>query len=64
MIDLLSYYMYVQKVTDFSFSALINFAMLVCWSVTHTFDSTWVSTLWSYEACVLLDVLAILYVMP
>jgi hypothetical protein len=41
MVDLLSYCMYVQKVTDFSFSALINFAMLGC-EVTHIFDDTWV----------------------
>jgi hypothetical protein len=64
MIDLLSYCMDVQKVIDFSCSALINFAMLVCWSVTHTFESTWVGTLGSYKTCVLIDVLAIFYVMP
>jgi type IV secretory pathway TrbL component len=64
MIDLLSYCMYVQKVADSSFSALIHFAMLVCWSVTHVFDGTWVGTLWSYNTCVLIDVLAVFYVMP
>jgi hypothetical protein len=63
MIDLLRYYMYVQKVANSSSSALIDFAMLVCWSVTHIFDDTWVSTLWSYETCVLIDVLALFYVM-
>jgi hypothetical protein len=45
MIDLLSYCMCVQKVTDFSFSALIHFAMLVYWSVTYIFEGTWVGTL-------------------
>jgi type IV secretory pathway TrbL component len=56
--------MYVQKVADSSFSALINVAMLVCWSVIRIFDGTWVVTLWSYETCVLIDVFAIFYVMP
>jgi hypothetical protein len=46
MIKLLSCYFDVQKVADSSFSALIHFAMLVCWSVTHIFDGTWVGTLW------------------
>jgi hypothetical protein len=64
MIDLLSYCMYVQKVADSCSSPLINFVMLVYWSVTHIFDGTWVSTLWSYETCVLIDVLAVFYVMP
>jgi hypothetical protein len=64
MIKLLSYCSDVQKVANSSSSALINFAMLVCWSVTHIFDGTWVSTLWSYETCVLIDVLALFYVMP
>jgi hypothetical protein len=64
MIDLLSYYVCVQKVANSSSSALINIAMLVCWSVTHIFEGTWISTLWSYETCVLIDVLAIFYVMP
>jgi hypothetical protein len=64
MIDLLSYYMYVLKVADSSCSALIHFAMLVCWSVTHILDGTWVSTLLSCETCVLIDVLALFYVMP
>jgi hypothetical protein len=64
MIKLLSYYFDVQKVTDSSFSALIHFPMLVCWSVTHIFDGTWVGTLWSYETCVFTDVLALFYVMP
>jgi type IV secretory pathway TrbL component len=56
--------MYVQEVADSSFSALIHFVMLVCWSVTHILDGTWVGTLWSYETCILIDVLAIFYVMP
>jgi hypothetical protein len=37
--------MYVQKVADSYSSALINFAMLGCWSVTHIFDGTWIGTL-------------------
>jgi hypothetical protein len=64
MIDLLSYCMYVQKVANSSFSALIHFAMLVYWSVTHIFDGTWVSTLWSYETCALIDLFAVFHVMP
>jgi hypothetical protein len=64
MIKLLSCYSDVQKVANSSSSALINFATLVCWSVTNIFDGTWVSTLWSYETCVLIDVLAIFYVTP
>jgi hypothetical protein len=55
--------MYVQIVANSSSSALINVAMLVCWSVTHIFDGTGVGTLWSYETCVLIDMLAIFYVM-
>jgi hypothetical protein len=64
MIDLLISCMYVSKVADSSFSALIHFAILVYWSVTHILDGTWVSTLWSYETCVLIDVLVIFYVPP
>jgi hypothetical protein len=45
MTDLLSYCMYVPKVADSSFSALIYFVMLVCCSVTHILDGTWVGTL-------------------
>jgi hypothetical protein len=63
MINLFNCCSDVQKVVDSSFSAFINFAMLVCWSVTHIFDGTWVSTLWSYETCVLIDVLTVFYVM-
>jgi type IV secretory pathway TrbL component len=57
-------YMYVQKVADSCFSAFINVAMLVSWSVIRIFDGTWVGTLWSYETCVLIDVFTIFYVMP
>jgi hypothetical protein len=64
MIKLLSCCSDVQNVANSSFSASIHFAMFVCWSVTHIFDGTWVGTLWSYESCVLIDVLAIFYVMP